>query len=157
MTRCATSRPRYALAPSTSRFARLSTYPHIPLLSLSQKWHIVEPSQIREERPQLQRRRLRLIHAGRLLPDKTQLTSWLGTLEERQQRAAATTTKGKEEADSSVLPAAAPAPWLHCSVGAQLTDGEEDGETQTQVRGTALQLLHVRHHPSDLTVLSVCA
>jgi len=89
-------------------------------------------AKIREERPQLQRRRLRLIHAGRLLPDRTQLTSWLGTLEERQQRAAMTTVKGKEEADSSVLPAAAPAPWLHCSVGAQLTDGEEDGETQTQ-------------------------
>ncbi|KAH9002782.1 hypothetical protein EDB86DRAFT_3063289 [Lactarius hatsudake] len=46
---------------------------------------------IREARPQLQRRRLRLIHAGRLLTDSTQLASWLGTLEERQQRAAAKT------------------------------------------------------------------
>jgi hypothetical protein len=73
-------------------------------------------------------------------------------LEERQQRAATTTTtttKSRGEADSSPLPTAAPAPWLHCSVGAQLTDGEEDGETQTQVRSTAQgSCFHVRHqHP----------
>jgi len=85
----------------------------------------------------VQRRRLRLIHAGRLLPDGTQLASWLGTHEERQQRAA---TKGKDDAadPSSLLPAAtgapAPVPWLHCSVGATISDGEEEGETQTQVR-----------------------
>jgi hypothetical protein len=99
--------------------------------------------QIREARPKLQRRRMRLIHAGRLLADGTQLASWLGTLEERQQR---TTAKVKDDTDSSVSSnnaqsppssaAAAPlsVPWLHCSVGAQLSDGEEDGEVQPQVR-----------------------
>ena len=44
--------------------------------------------QIREAGHKLQRRRLRLNHAGRFLNDGTQLSSWLGTLEEeRQQRA----------------------------------------------------------------------
>jgi hypothetical protein len=96
-------------------------------------------SQIREARPKLQRRRLRLIHAGRLLADGTHLESWLGTLEERQQRAAATRA-AKDEPDPSILPNAPPPssaaalPWLHCSVGAQLSDGEEDGEVQPQVR-----------------------
>jgi hypothetical protein len=102
----------------------------------------------------VQRRRLRLIHAGRLLPDGTQLVSWLGTHEERQQRA---TTRGKDDvADpTSLLPAAtggasAPVPWLHCSVGATISDGEDEGETQTQVR----QLPSAPHNDSsthDLT------
>ena len=99
--------------------------------------------QIRESRPKLQRRRLRLIHAGRLLTDRTQISSWLGTLEERQQRAA---TKVKDETDPSTLPTALPTgsssasavPWLHCSVGAQLIGGEEEGETQPQVRPITL-------------------
>ncbi|KAH9975627.1 DUF2407 C-terminal domain-containing protein [Russula compacta] len=92
-------------------------------------------TKIREARPQLQRRRLRLIHAGRLLADGTQLASWLGAHEERQQRAA---TKSKDEPNPSTWPtlpgsaAAAAVPWLHCSVGAQLSEGEEDGEAQQQ-------------------------
>ena len=91
--------------------------------------------QIREERPQLHRRRLRLIHGGRLLTDNTQLASWLSTLEERQQRAA---TKDKEDVDSSIAPTA-PGPssvsWLlHCSVGPPLSEGEEDDDAQAQVR-----------------------
>jgi len=90
-------------------------------------------AKIREARPQLQRRRLRLVHAGRLLTDGTQLTSWLGTLEERQQRATSKDKgkgKGKDEPDTSILPSAPP--WLNCSVGPQLADGEEDGEAQPQ-------------------------
>lgn len=88
---------------------------------------------IREARPQLQRRRLRLIHAGRLLNDSTQLASWLSTFEERQQRAAA------KDTDSSMAPitpgSAAPGPvlWLlHCSVGPQLSEGEEDEDARAQ-------------------------
>jgi hypothetical protein len=118
-----------------------STIAWTPFFSYNTWRHV---SQIREARPKLQHRRLRLIHAGRLLADGTHLASWLGTLEERQQRAAA--TKPRDDADPSILlpssplpsSAAAPGPvpalpWLHCSVGAQLSDGEEDGEVQPQV------------------------
>ena len=116
-------------------------YTHIPIFL------ILPNCQIREERPKLHRRRLRLIHAGRLLADGTQISSWLGTLEERQQRAA---TKVKDKSDPSILPTALPTssssasapavavPWLHCSVGAQLSDGEEEGEAQPQVRHNQL-------------------
>ncbi|KAI9464956.1 DUF2407 C-terminal domain-containing protein [Lactarius psammicola] len=92
--------------------------------------------QIREARPQLQHRRLRLIHAGRLLTDSTQLASWLSTLEERQQRAS---TKDKDGTDSLVTPTtpypATPGavPWLlQCSVGPQLSEGEDDDDAQAQ-------------------------
>jgi hypothetical protein len=95
-------------------------------------------AQIRVARPQLQCRRLRLIHSGRLLTDGTHLASWFGTLEERQQRAA---TKGKDEFDTlTSLNSPGPSaqqgsvPWLHCSVGAPLSDGEEDSDAQPQVR-----------------------
>ena len=102
--------------------------PHLP------PPHNLLTSQIREARPQLQRRRLRLVHAGRLLTDGTQLTSWLGMLEERQQRAASK-DKGKDEPDTSMLPSAPlSVPWLNCSVGPQLAEGEEEGEEQPQVR-----------------------
>jgi hypothetical protein len=79
---------------------------------------------------------LRLIHAGRLLTDSTQLASWLSTLEERQQRAA---EKDKEGADSSIAPTvpgpSSVVPWLlHCSVGPPLSEGEEDDDAQAQVR-----------------------
>lgn len=139
MTRCATSKPRYArpaLLPSLLFYYCLD-----PIFSYNTWRHV---SQIREARPKLQHRRLRLIHAGRLLADGTHLESWLSTLEERQQRAAA--TKAKDDADPSILSPSAPLPssaaapgpvpalpWLHCSVGAQLSDGDEDGEVQPQV------------------------
>jgi hypothetical protein len=90
---------------------------------------------IRDARPQLQRRRLRLIHAGRLLTDDTQLASWLSTLEERQQRAA---EKYKDVESSMAPPVPGPAapgsvPWLlHCSVGPHLSEGEEDDDAQAQ-------------------------
>ena len=79
---------------------------------------------------------MRLIHAGRLLTDSTQLASWLSTLEERQQRAA---EKDKEGTDSSIAPTApgpsSVLPWLlHCSVGPPLSEGEEDDDAQAQVR-----------------------
>ena len=117
----------------------------LPLFLLLRTYHLYSSSQIREARPKLQRRRLRLIHAGRLLADSTHLASWLGTLEERQQQQQQqqrTATKARDESDPSIFanapPSSAvapvPAPWLHCSVGAQLSDGEEDGEAQPQVR-----------------------
>jgi hypothetical protein len=133
-----------------------------PCLFSSLLWHpifLIVHRQIREERPKLQRRRLRLIHAGRLLPDGTKLSSWLGTLKERQQRAA---TKVKVETDPSILPTVLPTgsssisvpaavPWLHCSVGAQLSDDEEEGEAQPQVRPFLFPLYFAKDICTSLT------
>ncbi|KIP02789.1 hypothetical protein PHLGIDRAFT_111665 [Phlebiopsis gigantea 11061_1 CR5-6] len=77
---------------------------------------------IRDARPALQDRRLRLIHSGRLLTDGTQLYSWLETLEERQRRATAA-NEGVHGSTSGDTPSNT---WLHCSVGPTLEPGEED-------------------------------
>ncbi|TFK52381.1 hypothetical protein OE88DRAFT_1734384 [Heliocybe sulcata] len=78
--------------------------------------------QIRDARPELQNRRLRLIHSGKLLTDKTDIYKLLTSLEERQHRRA-----GVDEDADEVQPLLA-ANWLHCSVGAELPGGEEDVE-----------------------------
>ncbi|KIL65899.1 hypothetical protein M378DRAFT_10484 [Amanita muscaria Koide BX008] len=83
---------------------------------------------IRQARPELNNRRLRLIHSGQLLTDNSHLLSHFTTLEERQK-------KGSDE-DSSPGPSGTA--WLHCSVGPSFEPGEEendDGRTQTgQIR-----------------------
>ncbi|VDC01287.1 unnamed protein product [Peniophora sp. CBMAI 1063] len=103
---------------------------------------------IREKRPQLQQRRLKLIHAGRLLTAEIKPFDWLQSLEDRQRRASArdeatsasTAPSASEDhqtarasAPSTVLPTA----YLHCSVGPEITAEEvedrEDGQT-TQIR-----------------------
>ncbi|KAG8214392.1 hypothetical protein J3R82DRAFT_9385 [Butyriboletus roseoflavus] len=71
-------------------------------------------------RPQLQVRRLRLIHAGRLLTDGTLLHSWLSTLEERQLRATAPPSNDTSPSSQPHL-----ITWLHCSVGPRLDPGTE--------------------------------
>jgi len=77
-------------------------------------------------RPQLKDRRLRLIHAGRLLTDGTLLHPWLSTLEGRQLRA--------KTSDASL---SSPRPhiitWLHCSVGPTLEAGTETEDNPPQV------------------------
>ncbi|KAG2138571.1 DUF2407 C-terminal domain-containing protein [Suillus bovinus] len=70
--------------------------------------------------PQLKDRRLRLIHAGRLLTDGTFLHEWLATLEERQVRASARSQEVSKE-DQLVT-------WLHCSVGPVIEPGESEEE-----------------------------
>ncbi|GJE91718.1 DUF2407 ubiquitin-like domain-containing protein [Phanerochaete sordida] len=81
---------------------------------------------VRDARPALQDHRLRLIHAGRLLTDGTNLYAWLEALEEKQRRAVA----GAEGAESAAG-AGLPTTWLHCSVGPKLEPGEEE-ETKVQ-------------------------
>ncbi|KZT62156.1 hypothetical protein CALCODRAFT_426737 [Calocera cornea HHB12733] len=103
--------------------------------------------QIREYRPQLQNRRLRLIYSGRLLTDGIILYDWLATLEERQRRAAPQAftselrevlgdgasgadakskgkTKTKDVKDEEMA-------WLHCSIGAEIEEDEEEENVQT--------------------------
>lgn len=78
---------------------------------------------IRECRPQLKDRRLRLIHSGRLFADNTSLYPWISSLEEKQREQGehvGPTTPGN------------PTIWLHCSIGPQLTgDEEDDSKVQT--------------------------
>ncbi|KAG9315991.1 hypothetical protein JVU11DRAFT_3649 [Chiua virens] len=78
-------------------------------------------------RPQLNDRRLRLIHAGRLLTDGTLLHSWLSTLEERQQRA-----NVSQSNDTPSPPQPQIITWLHCSVGPKVEPGTES-EDKPQV------------------------
>jgi len=76
---------------------------------------------IRVERPSLARRRLRLIHSGRLLTNGTKLHGWIASLEERQKRALVLGPKTSEEGGV----------WVHCSVGPEITDDElEDDAVQ---------------------------
>jgi hypothetical protein len=84
-------------------------------------------SQIREARPQLKDRRVRLIHSGRLLTDGTFLYSWLTSLEERQKRAALEKGNGGQQPASAIT-------WLHCSVGPKIETSDQDDEGAIQVR-----------------------
>ena len=84
-------------------------------------------SQIREVRPELQNRRLRLIHSGRLLTEGTLLHAWVISLEERQKRANA-------DEDITGHISKTTTTWIHCSVGQLLEPGEGDAEdSNTQV------------------------
>ncbi|KAF5385934.1 hypothetical protein D9615_002291 [Tricholomella constricta] len=84
---------------------------------------------IRDGRPELEDRRLRLIHSGRLLTEGTFLYSWLASLEERQKRAAPDDAIGAQQSPhppSGIT-------WIHCSVGPKLVPGEAEEEGRTQV------------------------
>ncbi|KIJ64588.1 hypothetical protein HYDPIDRAFT_111955 [Hydnomerulius pinastri MD-312] len=93
--------------------------------------HVTQKDSVRDvkakiatARPQLKDRRLRLIHAGRLLTDGTLLHSWLTTLEERQQRASPSLS-----GDVSGAPAVSHMiTWLHCSIGPKMEPGTETEE-----------------------------
>ncbi|OSX56396.1 hypothetical protein POSPLADRAFT_1159803 [Postia placenta MAD-698-R-SB12] len=97
-------------------------------LQVAEKDNIRDVKQkIREARSQLQNRRLKLILAGQLLADNVALYTRLAALELRQRRAASNdvASESPREQGTSTI-------WLHCSVGPQLTDGEEEEETQVQ-------------------------
>jgi hypothetical protein len=86
-------------------------------------------SQIREVRPELRNRRLRLIHSGRLLSEGTLLHAWVISLEERQKRANA-----DEDITGHISKTTTTTTWIHCSVGQPLEHGEGDTEdSNTQV------------------------
>lgn len=83
---------------------------------------------IRNSRPQLQNRRLRLIHSGKLLSEKTDVHKLLTSLEERQRR--------RIDDDLDEAQPLLTANWLHCSVGAELGEGEveEEASQSGQIR-----------------------
>ncbi|KAF8995501.1 DUF2407 ubiquitin-like domain-containing protein [Cyathus striatus] len=114
------------IGPSESRNLIVRFTEGIPDLVLSiQKQDSVRDvkKHIRDTRPELKNRRLRLIQSGRLLTDGTYLYSWLESLEERQQRAIE--DNGQHAAKSSTT-------WIHCSVGPQIEPGKEDNDEGRQ-------------------------
>lgn len=91
--------------------------------------HVVEKDTVRDvkskiaiESPQLCGRRLRLIHAGRLLTDGIRLHPWLTALEEKQRRVTPTSEEPHAPVQSSMIT------WLHCSVGPVVERGTESEE-----------------------------
>ncbi|EIN12802.1 hypothetical protein PUNSTDRAFT_60294 [Punctularia strigosozonata HHB-11173 SS5] len=85
-----------------------------------------EQETIRDAKPHLRGRRLRLIHQGRLLPDTTPVHNWLSSTESRHH------TETSNEPTSDDSPFSAPTTWVHCSIGPVLSEGEEDQEKDTQ-------------------------
>ncbi|KDR75269.1 hypothetical protein GALMADRAFT_249265 [Galerina marginata CBS 339.88] len=81
--------------------------------------------QIRDQRPELLNRRLRLIHSGRLLADGTSMYSLLTSVEERQQRT------HTEDGDTATV-GKAHTTWVHCSVGPAMAPDEEEDDSRTQ-------------------------
>jgi len=114
--------------PATSRDLVIRFTEGIPdlVLNVSQKDSIRDVKKnIRDAMPQLEDRRLRLIHSGRLLTDGTLLYSWLTTLEERQRRA-------NSDDSNKLLQASNATTWLHCSVGPKIEEGDEGDDAKTQ-------------------------
>ncbi|KAH8113514.1 DUF2407 C-terminal domain-containing protein [Phellopilus nigrolimitatus] len=100
--------------------------------------------QIRAARPQAAQRRLRLIYAGRILSDAVILVDWLGALERHQQRASASDTQEGGGSLSAVEGdgAAGPAPtWLHCSVGAEIVEADEEAGDDVHVQNAQIRPL----------------
>jgi hypothetical protein len=91
--------------------------------------------QIRECRPELQRKRLRLIHLGRLLANNMNIYSHILLLEE-QQRHLSTQDDASTEIDPNASKGGI---WIHCSVGADMKPEDEDDAVQrtqlTPLRG----------------------
>ncbi|KAI0632292.1 DUF2407 ubiquitin-like domain-containing protein [Trametes polyzona] len=78
---------------------------------------------IRLARPELKDRRLRLIHAGQLLAENTPLYSRVASLEQRRR---ASGSEDAAEEGSATPTSGGGTTWLHCSVGPQLSEGEEE-------------------------------
>ncbi|KAK9485017.1 DUF2407 C-terminal domain-containing protein [Lipomyces starkeyi] len=80
--------------------------------------------QIRKARPaDTSRRRLRLIHAGRVLPDTTDLSPLVRPIVDQHSAVTASLPVGEDGEPLTI--------WLHCSVGDQLTDEELSRESDT--------------------------
>ena len=75
----------------------------------------------------MSRRRLRIIHLGRVLSDAQNLSEYLSKRDKRTTSPDPADAKGKgKEVVEQVT-------WLHCSVGAELAEGEEEGDGTSQV------------------------
>ncbi|KAJ8483361.1 hypothetical protein ONZ51_g4752 [Trametes cubensis] len=87
---------------------------------------------IRRARPDLKDRRLRLIHAGQLLPESTPIYPRISSFEQLKRRPSSEGDEGAESASEHVPPSQTT--WLHCSVGPQLEEGEVDESKTAQLK-----------------------
>ncbi|CUA77567.1 hypothetical protein RSOLAG22IIIB_02584 [Rhizoctonia solani] len=100
---------------------------------------------IRSLRPLLERRRLRLIHAGRLLTDGTRLVPWLEALEAHSRNSKANNASSRSPASSPTATNFSSRKstssiqehdleptdvWIHCSIGPEGEDLDEDDKPQ---------------------------
>ena len=107
----------------------------------SENW-LTWKGKVRESRPQIARRRLRLIHAGRIFTNDVKLLEYFQASEKCQKRSTeARDDKGKgkqkevldtREMDDRTSQVPTPL-WLHCSVGAEMK-ADEDEDDRIQVR-----------------------
>ncbi|KAL1746202.1 hypothetical protein HDZ31DRAFT_34704 [Schizophyllum fasciatum] len=89
-------------------------------------------NKIRTQRPDLRRRRLRLIYAGRLLTSDVFVFQHLAAAEERaRKRDAEKKEFGQPEARHV---------WIHCNVGPELQPGEEE-EGEARVQTSQIQVV----------------
>jgi hypothetical protein len=85
------------------------------------------------------------VHAGRILTDGTRLAPWLDALEARARNAAAANRSPASSPTSPSFPTrtstssrqtgarSASDTWIHCSIGPEGEDIEEDERQQTQI------------------------
>ncbi|EIW59286.1 uncharacterized protein TRAVEDRAFT_58189 [Trametes versicolor FP-101664 SS1] len=83
---------------------------------------------IRLVRPELTDRRLRFIHAGQLLAESTPIYARIASLEQRRR---VSEKRGDEDDDSAEPASSVGTTWIHCSVGPQLSEGEDESNLQT--------------------------
>ncbi|KAG8747240.1 hypothetical protein FRC10_001856 [Ceratobasidium sp. 414] len=100
---------------------------------------------IRLLRPGLEKRRLRLVHAGRILTDGIRLVPWLDALETRARNAASAANRSAASSPTSPTfptrtsispshhagPISSADTWIHCSIGPE-GEGAEDEEREQQ-------------------------
>ncbi|KAL5512674.1 hypothetical protein ACEPAG_2940 [Sanghuangporus baumii] len=92
---------------------------------------------IRENRTQTKKRRLRLICSGRILSNEIMLLEWLDSLDMRQKRSVETQDikgkgKVKDDSESGGIEMVASQVWLHCSVGVEVGENEDEDEEHVQ-------------------------
>ncbi|CAE6428856.1 unnamed protein product [Rhizoctonia solani] len=103
---------------------------------------------IRSLRPSLERRRLRLVHAGRLLTDGTRLVPWLEALEAHSRKSNANNVPTRSPASSPTSASFPPRRstssvqeqnsepadvWIHCSIGSEGDDTDGDKQQESQI------------------------
>ena len=139
-----------------------SSIPWVPIRAKRANHKLFQ--KVREARPNTARRRLRLIHAGRLLTPGTLLYVWLASLEEKQlgstKRLILGGASGIADSQRRLKPKSTVGTtgsasdfkddrggvWIHCSIGAEVSDNEtEEDRIQVSARSNVYFHAYVSH------------